>query len=124
MGLRDKKLRDKLSKYPKSDIIDAIFDEFNADRIVSNMLFKLRDRSFKRSLQKEKDAFSSYEDARSAYAKWFDEMMKKYGEGGKINLDKLTDQEISKGSNLAKAMESSGKEFIKCMRDVDKSCDS
>lgn len=109
MALKDKCLRDRLSKYSKTDIIDAICDEFQADYTVRQLLIFLESRAAERAIEQERKAFDAGMRAREDYLTWLQQMAQKYGDGKEFRFGDLPPHELKKGAKLSERVRQASK---------------
>lgn len=112
------KLKSKLMKYPKEDIVDVILRQYQGEYYARIYLIELHDRCFNRAMDREKKAFDKNAEAFQAYIQWVNELKDKY-KTGEINLDRLTDYELKKTSMLLEKLKKSEIECNKAMDHVD-----
>lgn len=109
MALNDKSLRDRLSKHSKTDIIDAICDEFHADYTVQRLLHFLESRAAERAIEQERKAFDAGMRAREDYLTWLQQMAQKYGDGKEFRFGDLPERELKKGAKLSECVRHASK---------------
>lgn len=94
----------KLSKYSKKDIIEALGNQYDSDFIVSHMIMELENKETQKAIDEHEKALSAKSEAIEAYCAWMDEMCVKYGDGKKVNILALPQEEISRGAKLETAL--------------------
>lgn len=94
----------KLAKYPKNEIIEALGNQYDSDFIVSHMIMELENKETQKALDEHKKAIIAENEAIEAYFSWMDEMCVKYGDGKKVNILALPQEEISHGAKLETAI--------------------
>lgn len=97
----------KLAKYSKEEIIEALCETFflDLDRVLNNLEHNRRTKV----LEEHRKTIEAQSAAGVAYIEWLKEMTAKYGDGEKIDLRKLTKQEIQRGARLEKAWDEARK---------------
>lgn len=114
MGDRDKeKYRKQLMRYSKSEIIDVILDQFQWEFSVRSYLHDLHDREFKRELEREQEASKAYDAALKEYSQWIDALKAKYGDGEKISMNMLTEDELNRTVSLMQKVRSADENVTK-----------
>lgn len=94
----------KLSKYSKKDIIEALGNQCGSNFIVANMVSELENKEAHKAIDEHEKAFRAESEAIEAYCAWMDEMCVKYGDGKKVNILALPQEEISRGAKLETAL--------------------
>lgn len=116
MSRADPKLVKKLEKYSKSQIIEALTYQFNADYYISGLLNHLEAQESDRLLKEHSVAIDAEISARHAYIQWRNEMCEKYGDGKTVKIADIPQEEIKAGATLERAL----KTTIEAERKLDK----
>lgn len=109
MSLKDSSLKAKLLQYSKSDLVDAICDEFDADYTARRALHFLESRAAERAIEQERIAFDAALKAREEYLKWLQQMAVKYGDGKEFAFGNLPVTELKRGSKLSERIRQTSK---------------
>lgn len=112
------KYRKQLMRYSKSDIIDVILDQFNWDFTVRCYLHDLHDRAFKRELEREQDECKAYDATLEEYRQWIDTLKAKYGDGERISMNMLTEDERNRTISLMQKMHRADEKVTKATKKV------
>ncbi len=108
-----------LKAYTKDEIIEAITNLFNADRLSKDILYICKQkRYYKFSAERDK-ALAAEISARNKYCEWLKEMCVNYGDGKKVKISKLPMEEMIYGAKLEKALKTAKKKQERLDKKVD-----
>lgn len=110
----------KLSKYPKEDIIEALGRQFQADYIISRIVYELEEQETQKVFKDHEKAFDDLISAHNAYKEWKKEMCVKYGDGKTVKLSAIPPEEITHGATLEKAINKATETEQRLSKKIDK----
>lgn len=111
---------EKLRKYTKDDIVDAIGGLYNADTLVDDIIARIEYNGVKRLLVESEQASKAESAALGKYLAWRTEMAEKYGDGKHVKLCALPSEAIHRGAMLEDKYNKAKKKTQALDRRVDK----
>lgn len=114
------RLKKELMRYGKEDIVDAILDQFNSGYIAEGCLRTLRQNKTHALFAAEQKAIEKADEAFDEYCAWLDSLKEKYGcEDGKLNLGKLSEDDLKRTRQVCEKMEKTKKQRDAAMKRVE-----
>lgn len=114
------KLKNELMRYAKEQIVDSILDQFNSGYIAEGCLRTLRQNKTHAMFAAEQKAIEKADEAFDEYCAWLDVLKEKYGcEDGKLNLGKLSDDDLKRTKQVCEKMEKTRKQRDAAMKRVE-----
>lgn len=110
---------EKLRKYNKDDIVDAIGGLYNADTLVDDIIARIEHNVVNRLLVESEQAYKDENAALDDLLAWRTEMLKKYGDVPHVK-DTATSAELHRGAMLEAKYIKAQKETQALDRRVDK----
>ena len=98
-----------LKAYTKDEIIDAIGNHFNADKLSKDILYICKQKRDYKIFTEHDKALEAEISARNEYCEWLKEVCVMFGDGEKVEISKLPMEEIAYGAKLEKALKTAEK---------------
>lgn len=115
------KLKKELMRYGKEEIVGAILDQFNHEYIAQGCLRTLREGKFQALFDAGQKAIGMADRAFDEYCAWLDFLKEKYGfENGKLDLSKLSEDDLTRTQQVCKKMEKTQKQRDAAMKRVER----
>lgn len=102
--MTEAEMKKRLKEFSKAQIINAIIKTYPYRNIVERLISNLEYLEKDEIIKKHSDAIDEESMATHQYLKWRDEMIQKYGTGGKVRLIDIPDNELVKGADLESKM--------------------
>ena len=114
------KLKKELMRYGKEQIVDALLGQFNSGYIAEGCLRTLWENKTHDLFAAEQKALDRADRAFDEYCEWVDILREKYGcEDGKLNLGKLSDDDMARTIQVCEKMEKTRKQRDAAMKRVE-----
>ena len=108
-----------LKAYTKDEIIEAMANHFNADKLSKDILYICKQKRDCKIFAEHNKALKAEISARNEYCEWLKEVCVKYGDGKKVEMSKLPMEEITYGAKLEKALKTAEKKQERLDKKID-----
>lgn len=98
-----------LKAYTKDEIIEAMANHFNADKLSKDILYICKQKRGCKIFAEHDKALKAEISARNKYCEWLKEICVKYGDGEKVKISELPMEEITYGVKLENALKTAEK---------------